>query len=170
MNVWLGDHWSWKKAQAPQECLGNILDGWGTFYAVLLHFTVCRELCIFHKVFKVKMGTLSPKKWLWLIGPNIWDITIIPCILLKFEWNWITNPGRDFWKCQCHALCGTFWNPQSLPGEHKGTFFMSARAASQTDTSRRNLPCKPHLTPLLTSRLKSNTWVRHPKFAANSEG
>ena len=22
-------------------------------------------------------------------------------------------------------LWGTFWNPQSLPGEHKGTFFMS---------------------------------------------
>ena len=55
-----------KKAQAPQACLGNILDGWGTFwtkiYAVLSHFTVCRKLRIFHKVFKVKMGTLSPKK------------------------------------------------------------------------------------------------------------
>ena len=125
---------TWKKAQAPQACLGNILDGWGTFwtkiYAVLLHFTVCRKLRIFHKVFKVKMGTLSPKKELWLIdGPNIWDITIIPCILLKFEWNCITNPGlhicRNFWKCQFHAFWGTFWNPQSLPGERKGTFFMS---------------------------------------------
>ena len=55
-----------KKAQAPQACLGDILDGWGTFwtkiYSVLSHFTVCRKLLIFHKVFRVKMGTLSPKK------------------------------------------------------------------------------------------------------------
>ena len=55
-----------KKAQAQQACLGNILDDWGTFwtkiYAVLLHFTVCQKIRIFHKVFKVKMGTLSPKK------------------------------------------------------------------------------------------------------------
>ena len=56
-----------KKAQAPQACLGNILDGWGTFWtkisAALSPCEVCRKLCICHMVFKVKMGTLSTRSY-----------------------------------------------------------------------------------------------------------
>ena len=47
-------------------------------------------------------------------------------ILMKFyHKSWFTHICRDFWKWQFHAFWGTFLNPQSLPGEHKGTFFMS---------------------------------------------
>ena len=84
-----------KKAQAPQACLGNILDGWGTFwtkiYVVLSHFTVCRKWRIFRKVFKVKMGTLSPTKgdmthwWSKYLRYNHYTKYII-----KIEWNCIT--------------------------------------------------------------------------------
>ena len=124
-----------KKAQVPQACLGNILDGWGTFwtkiYAVLSHFTVCRKLRIFHKVFKVKMGTLSPKKgvmthwWSKYLRYNHYTMYIIKIWMKLYHKSWFTHICRDFWKCQFHAFWGTFWNPQSLPGEHKGTFFMS---------------------------------------------
>ena len=127
---------TWKKAQAPQACLGNILDGWGTFwtkiYAVLSHLRVCPKLRIFHKVFKVKMGTLSPKKgvmthwWSKYLRYNHYTMYIIKIWMKLYHKSWFTHICRDFWKCQFHAFWGTFWNPQSLRGEHTGTFFMSA--------------------------------------------
>ena len=44
-------------------------------------------------------------------------------ILMKFyHKSWFTHICRNFWKWQFHAFWGTFLNPQSLPGEHKGTF------------------------------------------------
>ena len=47
-------------------------------------------------------------------------------ILMKFyHKSWFTHICRDFWKWQFHVFWGTFLNPQSLPGVHKGTFFMS---------------------------------------------
>ena len=126
---------SWKNLPAYQQVLGNILDGWGTFwtkiYAVLSHFTVCRKLRIFHKVFKVKMGTLSPKKgvmthwWSKYLRYNHYTMYIIKIWMKLYHKSWFTHICRYFWKYLFHAFWGTFWNPQSLPGEHKGTFFMS---------------------------------------------
>ena len=77
------------------------------------------------------MGTLSPKKgvmthwWSKYLRYNHYTMYIIKIWMKLYHKSWFMHICRNFWKCQFHTFWGTFWNPQSLPGEHKGIFFMS---------------------------------------------